>query len=151
MSELPDFTTAPAWLDVHGVIWEWLDIATTADHFGPEWASGGSPWEPLGTADEWAKQRDGVAEAAAKLSETMSISPTEALRIVTEATDHIGTRKLTADEWGKRIDRDALAEVLDGCFPGCDGPAAEGFIERYVAIAVDAVLAALPELMGGAS
>ena len=152
MSELPDFTTAPAWLDVHGVIWEWLDIATMADHFGPEWASGGSPWEPLGTADEWAKQRDGVAEAAAKLSETMSISPTEALRIVTEATDHIGTRKLTADEWGKRIDRDKLAGVIELA----TDPSHAGMGTRHVGMdwareMADAVLAALPELMGGAS
>ena len=57
----------------------------------------------------------------------------------------------TADDWASRIDRDKLAEVLDGCFPGCDGPAAEDFIERYVVSAVDAVLAALPELMGGGS
>ena len=99
----------------------------------------------LGTADEWAKQRDGVAEAAAKLSETMSISPTEALRIVTEATDHIGTRKLTADEWGKRIDRDKLAEMLKPYFNG--GDVAYG---EHVECA-EAVLAALPELMGGAS
>lgn len=57
--------------------------------------------------------------------------------------------KDTADGWVKRIDRDALAEVLDDCFPGCDGPAAEDFIERYAVIAADAVLAALPDLMGG--
>ena len=142
---LPDFNAATAWLDVHGVIWERLGIATQADQFGPEWASGGHPWEPLRTADEWAKQRDGVAEAAAKLSETMSISPTEALRIVTEATDHIGTRKLTADEWGKRIDREKLAEMLKPYFNG--GDVAYG---EHVECA-DAVLAALPELMGGAS
>ena len=55
---LPDFNAATAWLDVHGVIWERLGIATQADQFGPEWASGGSPWEPLRTADEWVKRID---------------------------------------------------------------------------------------------
>ena len=97
MSELPDFTTAPAWLDVHGAIWEWLGIATQADQLGPEWASGGSPWEPLRTADEWVKL----------------------------------------------IDREKLAEMLKPYFNG--GDVAYG---EHVECA-DAVLAALPELMGG--
>ena len=105
--ELPDFTTAPVWMDGGGDVYVNLfcglwdhrkDRAVDANELR-SWA----PWTPLDTADEWVQ----------------------------------------------RIDRDALAEVLDGCFPGCDGPAAEGFIERYVAIAVDAVLAALPDLMGG--
>ena len=96
MSELPDFTTAPAWQDVHGVIWEWLGIATQADHFGPEWASGGSPWEPLRTADEWAR----------------------------------------------RIDHEKLVEMLRPYFSGGDVVYGE-----HVDCA-DAVLAALPELMG---
>lgn len=52
----------------------------------------------------------------------------------------------TADAWVQRIDLYELAGVLDSCFPGCDGPAAEDFIERYVVSAVDAVIAALPEL-----
>ena len=100
MSELPDFTTAPAWLDVHGVIWEWLDIATTADHFGPEWASGGSPWEPLRTADEWVR----------------------------------------------RIDREKLAKVIELAILGRQTSA-----PRTAKAATAAVLAALPELMVGAS
>lgn len=66
---------------------------------GPEWASGGSPWEPLRTADEWARH----------------------------------------------IDRDKLAEMLKPYFNG--GDVAYG---EHVECA-DAVLAALPELMGGAS
>lgn len=98
---LPDFTTAPAWMDALGGVatqQQVMDYRGSLSDF-----SAGAPWTPLDTADEWVR----------------------------------------------RIDRDALAEVLDGCFPGCDGPAAEGFIERYAAVAVDAVLAALPDLMGG--
>lgn len=49
----------------------------------------------------------------------------------------------TSGEWVQRIDRDKLAEVLDSCFPGCDGADGEDFIERYATTAVDAVLAAL--------
>ena len=98
---LPDFTTAPAWMDALGGM---VTQQQVMDYRGPlSDFSAGAPWTPLDTADEWVQ----------------------------------------------RIDREKLAEVLDGCFPGCDGPAAEGFIERYVAIAVDAVLAALPDLMGG--
>ena len=48
----------------------------------------------------------------------------------------------TADEWVKRIDRDKLAEVLKPYFNG--GDVAYG---EHVECA-DAVLAALPELMG---
>ena len=99
MSELPDFTTAPAWLDVHGAIWEWLGIATQADQLGPEGASGGATWGPLRTADEWVKLSD----------------------------------------------REKLAEMLKPYFNG--GDVAYG---EHVECA-DAVLAALPELMGGAS
>lgn len=100
---LPDFTTAPAWLDVHGLIWEWLGVATQADQFGPEWASGGSPWEPLRTADEWARH----------------------------------------------IDRDKLAEMLKRLDPlGDERCFASG--EEYREYAA-AVLAALPDLMGGAA
>ena len=103
MSELPDFTTAPAWMDALGGVVaqrQVMDYRGSLSDF-----SAGAPWTPLDTADGWVR----------------------------------------------RIDRGKLAEVLDGCFPGCDVPAAEDFIGRYVAIAVDAVLAALPELMGGAA
>ena len=142
-TELPDFNTAMAWMDRHGQIHTDIDLDPDMEPWLMHQRL--APWEPLLTADEWAKQRDGIAEAAAKLSESMSIGPTGALRIVTEATDHIGTRKLTADEWGKRIDRDKLAEILKPYFSG--GDVAYG---EHVECA-DAVLAALPELMGGAA
>ena len=51
----------------------------------------------------------------------------------------------TADEWVRRIDRDKLAEMLKPYFNG--GDVAYG---EHVECA-EAVLAALPELMGGAS
>ena len=100
-TELPDFTTAPAWMDALGGVVaqrQVMDYRGSLSDF-----SAGAPWTPLDTADGWVR----------------------------------------------RIDRDALAGVLDGCFPGCDGPAAEDFIKRYAAAAVDAALAALPDLMGG--
>ena len=58
----------------------------------------------------------------------------------------------TAGEWGQRIDRDALADPI-GLAPD---PSHAGMGTRHVGMnwareMADAVLAALPDLMGGAS
>lgn len=100
MSELPDFTTAPAWQDGGGNVYvnlfcglwnHWKDRAVDANELR-SWA----PWKPLRTADEWAR----------------------------------------------RIDHEKLVEMLRPYFSGGDVVYGE-----HVDCA-DAVLAALPELMG---
>ena len=183
-TELPDFTTAPAWLDVHGAIWEWLGIATQADKFGPEWASGGSPWTPLRTDDEWDRRKEAAKLAGKALDRWLDqiIPATHSEDIIDEDGDGdfevveerlvtmgrmltreqidgqrwgldvpasltgqpvAGQMPRTADEWVQRIDRDKLAEMLKPYFNG--GDVAYG---EHVECA-DAVLAALPDLMGG--
>ena len=92
---LPDFTTAPAWMDALGGVvtqQQVMDYRGSLSDF-----SAGAPWTPLDTADEWVQ----------------------------------------------RIDRDKLAEMLKPYFNG--GDVAYG---EHVECA-DAVLAALPDLMGG--
>ena len=145
MSErLTDFTPAPVGIGDNGVFSAGTDAAAIAPHATD--ALGGCEWAPLLTPTGAL----GARGFDAGLIESKSISPS---LIESKSIDFSAGAPFiplrTAGEWVQRIDRDALAEVLDGCFPGCDGPAAEGFIERYVAIAVDAVLAALPDLMGG--
>ena len=95
MSELPDFTTAPAWIGDNGVFNAGADAAAIAAH--APYVLEGCEWTPLRTADEWARH----------------------------------------------IDRDKLAEMLKPYFNG--GDVAYG---EHVECA-DAVLDALPELMGG--
>ena len=94
-TELPDFTTATAWMDALGGVVtqrQVMDYRGSLSDF-----SAGAPWTPLDTADEWVQ----------------------------------------------RIDRDKLAEMLKPYFNG--GDVAYG---EHVECA-DAVLAALPDLMGG--
>ena len=101
-TELPDFTTAPAWLDALGGVVaqrQVMDYRGSLSDF-----SAGAPWTPLDTADGWVR----------------------------------------------RIDRDALAGVI-GLAPD---PSHAGMGTRHVGMdwareMADAVLAALPELMGG--
>ena len=54
----------------------------------------------------------------------------------------------TADEWVQRIDRDKLADVIDSIV------APDDLTNKHIELmmrAADAVLAALPDLMGGAA
>lgn len=94
-TELPDFTTAPAWMDRRGRIWtrnfpKASEVPLIEDC---------APWTPLDTAEGWAK----------------------------------------------RIDRDELAEVLWQA----EDDHVEADDSTLLDFTVDAVLAALPELMGG--
>ena len=99
---LPDFNTAPAWMDALGGV---------------------------------VTQRQ-VVDYRGSLSDFSAGAPFVPLR--------------TAGEWGQRIDRDALAGVI-GLAPD---PSHAGMGTRHVGMdwareIADAVLAALPELMGG--
>ena len=97
---LPDFNTAPAWMDALGGVVaqrQVMDYRGSLSDF-----SAGAPWTPLDTADGWVKL----------------------------------------------IDRDKLADVIDSIVAPDD--LTTEHIERMMR-AADAVLAALPELMGGAA
>ena len=94
---LPDFTTAPAWMDAPGGV---VTQRQVMGYRGPlSDFSAGAPWAPLNAADGWVQ----------------------------------------------RIDREKLAEMLKPYFSGGDVAYGEN-VE-----CADAVLAVLPELMGGAS
>lgn len=59
---LPDFTTAPAWMDALGGVvtqQQVMDYRGSLSDF-----SAGAPWTPLDTADEWVRRidRDKLAE-----------------------------------------------------------------------------------------
>ena len=95
---LPDFTTAPAWMDALGGVVtqrQVMDYRGSLSDF-----SAGAPWTPLDTADGWVR----------------------------------------------RIDSGKLADVIDSIVAPDD--LATEHIERMMR-AADAVLAALPDLMGG--
>lgn len=103
-TELPDFATAPAWLDAMGeaTVGEFLVSVQHGqrDHaMTPQALLEYGPWTPLDTADEWVK----------------------------------------------RIDRDKLAKVIGHALNE-----ETSWEDRWSHdVAADAVLAALPELMGG--
>ena len=102
MSELPDFTTAPAWMDALGGV---VAQRQVMDYRGPlSDFSAGAPWTPLDTADGWVKliDRDKLA-----LEIALTPDPSHA---------GMGTRHVGMD-WAREM--------------------------------ADAILAALPELMGG--
>ena len=97
-TELPDFTTAPAWMDALGGVVaqrQVMDYRGSLSDF-----SAGAPWTPLDTADGWVR----------------------------------------------RIDSGKLADVIDSIVAPDD--LTTEHIERMTR-AADAILAALPELMGG--
>lgn len=65
--ELPDFTTATAWMDALGGV---VAQRQVMDYKGPLGDfSAGAPWTPLDTADEWARHidRDKLAEMLKRL------------------------------------------------------------------------------------
>ena len=144
-AELPDFTTAEYWTNRKGSSFTASRCHILADSF-PDSMAEMAPWTPLMTAKDWAKQRDDLVTAAAELSERTLMTASEAMAVLIAATDWIGAEKLTREGWVQRIDRDKLAgvikSVLDRWFDGYSGGHGE---------IADAVLAALPELMGGGS
>lgn len=154
-TEWPDFTTARAWVDSAEIVWERTGgLLSFGNDFiridDSERVHELAPWTPLRTAEDWAKQRDDLATAAAELSERTLMTASEAMAVLIAATDWVGVEKRTRDQWAKRIDRDALAKVIRQT-PEPDRPAA---LARDVGMAwaqeiADAVIAALPELMGG--
>ena len=82
--ELPDFTTAPAWMDALGGM---VTQKQVMDYRGPlSDFSAGSPWAPLMTVKDWAKQRDDIATAAAELSERTLMTASEAMAVLITAT-----------------------------------------------------------------
>ena len=82
--ELPDFTTAPVWMDALGGV---VTQKQVMDYRGPlSDFSAGSPWAPLMTVKDWAKQRDDIATAAAELSERTLMTASEAMAVLITAT-----------------------------------------------------------------
>ena len=139
------------------------DYGCSCESWGETGVEGGRPWHEsyggerhYGTYDpttcgarEWFENSEDLAELI-KGSTQFSVQPEwegewYEYRIIETAPVDPTLPLRTADEWARHIDRDKLAEMLKPYFNG--GDVAYG---EHVECA-DAVLAALPELMGGAS
>lgn len=144
-TELPDFRSAPAWMDRRGRIWtrnfpKEVEVPLIEDC---------TPWTPLRTAADWKKQRDDLATAATELSERTLMTASESMAVLIAATDWIGAEKLTPTQWVQRIVRDKLAKVIDRTQePGLSPALRRRIGESWAREIADAVIAALPDLMG---
>lgn len=134
-TELPDFTTAPAWMGASGevVLGATLVTAVNCRHLMViDWPDLDAPWTPLRTSVEWAREYSDERCGCLVLGCPCT-------------TDPDASEVAPADEWVKRIDMDKLAALLAPFFSGAD----RAHEEHYTC--ADAAIAALPELMKGES
>lgn len=137
-NELPDFTTAPAWANAEGVAYSRGELEKWVSYWDREAdLADMGPWTPLMTPRQWAEEYANEKCGCLILGCPCADTPA-ALEVD------------TADGWGKRLDPKKLAEVI----ASTPNPAHAGMGTRHIGMSwaremVEAVLAAMPELMDG--